>query len=778
MRYPLIGFLLLALSASAAQEPAPLVLKNLTTLRVASERSEPLEEAASYLRRSFERLYELELPVSERGVPDGPACYLGREAVLASGMIREDQLAEVAPWGYVIAVTSEGVAIAGDDDWSTLFGVGAWLETLGLVFRSRALRAAALPHPPPQELAPYTLSEQPAFYYRNGWDAINGNTGTMLADPRQGATPELFQRDLTGSDLWIDHSAGYLVPKRLYYDDHPEYYAMRKDGTRIGKDAFTDHRTPLCLSNPDATRIATDRALAWIEKNPDKRFFFITYGDTGFWCQCADCLALDPEAGHYARRLLLWVNTIARAVETPFPEAILLTFAYGGSDQAPADVSPHTNVWVVASTGAGNVGFWRHSERQATKRYRNSWAKLDGWLEKGDSPLLVCEYIGGTYQPAFLDTTADRYRSYARRGIDGIAFSYGKPANFPDLWMYLSAKLKWNPDRDPLAIANTYADGYFGAGAAGIKRYFQLMRRHYQDTFDAEEALVDGYPPGFYSEEYIEQAIGCFDAAISAVEEDEKLVAKLQGEKQLFLNDAMHHLPSYAFEPEPLARFRRLLTLQHASAIEAGKLNEFLRGLSDFRKTLVEKDPRYEAFLATWLADAPGMAPEKTRQGWRFPPRLFQGADFGPQVFDADRSHPDFPCPPKLAVGVLGAGSTSRGVANSTVMRVLFDLPDEAAGQAAVLDLEGQDGITKWGRDIQIPMVTQIAVRVNGQEIYRGDCGFVRGNWSRRVFEVPSGVLTAGENTLEIQNISRGTRGVFAACWCLISDAELRLNKE
>jgi hypothetical protein len=111
-------------------------------------------------------------------------------------------------------------------------------------------------------------------------------------------------------------------------------------------------------------------------------------------------------------------------------------------------------------------------------------------------------------------------------------------------------------------------------------------------------------------------------------------------------------------------------------------------------------------------------------------------------------------------------------------MCVRFKLPEDSADRAAVLDLEGQDGITKWAGKRLFSSLTHIAVRVNGQEIYRGECGFVRGNWSRRDFRIPAGVLKAGENRLEIENITRGCRGVFAACYCLISDAELRIAAE
>lgn len=66
----------------------------------------------------------------------------------------------------------------------------------------------------------------------------------MLGDPRHGADPELFRKK---SDLWIDHTAGYLVPRLKYYDAHPEYYSMLKTGN--GSQRIPSPITgPLCAS--------------------------------------------------------------------------------------------------------------------------------------------------------------------------------------------------------------------------------------------------------------------------------------------------------------------------------------------------------------------------------------------------------------------------------------------------------------------------------------------------------------------------------------------------
>lgn len=228
------------------------------------------------------------------------------------------------------------IALAGSDDWATLYAVGDLLERLGLRFYTIDYHTLTLPPKKPKsKIEAFHIIDRPAFIFRPLRDWRLRGSSIQRGDPHKGANPELFDPKKTNSDLWMDHTAGYLVPKELYYDEHPEYYAMLADGRRIPKNAFSHHRTPLCLSNSDVLRISTERALEWIEREREKRFFMITYGDTNLWCQCPFCRKLDPISGQYSTRLLYWVNHIARAVKKRYPDKILNTFAYGGSSAPP-----------------------------------------------------------------------------------------------------------------------------------------------------------------------------------------------------------------------------------------------------------------------------------------------------------------------------------------------------------------------------------------------------------------------------------------------------------
>ena len=141
-------------------------------------------------------------------------------------------------------------------------------------------------------------------------------------------------------------------------------------------------------------------------KEPDKRFFNITYGDTKTWCQCPSCRALDPVAGQYASRLLKWVNPIARAISANYPHAMVRTFAYLGTDDPPKGIVPESNVWVMVAGDLGGVPFWDHALKTNDPTGRQESGET-GWLaEHCPESSGVCEYQGGVYYPAPLANTA------------------------------------------------------------------------------------------------------------------------------------------------------------------------------------------------------------------------------------------------------------------------------------------------------------------------------------------------------------------------------------
>lgn len=681
---------------------------------------------------------------------DGPAIFIG-DCAVKKGIVDPGDLKKAGADGFVLVVGAKNIGIAAQDPWALFAGVGRLAQMMGV--RPAPGGKWTVVNPPVQ-LKETVMIECPDFHYRNGNDPLAMCFGMMmLADPRRGASPELFDPGKTGSDLWIDHTAGYLVPRLKFQKEHPEYYAMRENGKRI--EEFSDHRTPLCLSNPDVKRISAERMLEWIKLNPDKRYFFVSQGDTVIWCRCPDCEKLDETPGKYSARLLHWVNHVADAVGKAAPNKTILTHAYAGANEPPLKIKPSPNVCVAYANGMGNYPFFAHSLKSG--ELDTQLKILKDWAAISKTAPGVDEYIGGCYQPAFIDQTADRYRKLKEAGADAIFFSYGSPTNFPAAFRYLHGRLLWNTKENPLAVVEEFADGYYSKAAEGVKAYFRTMSAQYRKTLGSK--LKDRYPVDFYTRAYVENANR--DLAEAAGLADSPILKKeLSGERYLFLVDALTHLPNY----NDSSFVDMILKEMAIAAADSGREKTYMRELGDAVRKI--GNPEVEKMLQGRIGKVVAPMPQRDAKGIELPIGGWMNADFGPAVYGPAQSPAS---PPKFAVAVFQKAKGGRSESSSQ-MDCSFELSGEEAEKINQLLLEGQTGITKWASEShrKSKMESSMEISINDRTVYQGPFIFVMDNWSRQEIPIPAGILKAGNNMIVIRHTGK-SRGPFAMNWLLLS---------
>ncbi len=684
----------------------------------------------------------------------GDAIVLGKEAALQSGIITQQDLNAVSPGGFVIKTRGGRIAIAGADAYCIHYGVTAMLERLGV---RQYDRKRVVTQPKTKVIPALNFSERPALAYRNY------STRDQWADARQAADAEIFKK----TDLWIDHSAGYLVPKDLYHDKHPEFYAMQADGSRIGKDKFTYHRTPLCLSNQAMVKVSIERALKWVEMQPDKTFFPITYGDTGLWCHCQHCKKLDPAPGEYATRLLTWVNAVARAIGRKYPDKIIITFAYGGSDAAPPKIRPETNVWMCASTSLGSLRFFDHCIAAGHKGTRGSIAKLDGWLAIAPEQLTVCEYQGGVYNPAILDNMSSKIRYYQKRGIRGVVFSFGSPANFKPLWEHVYPRLMWDPQQDALALGREFATHYYGPAGPAICEYLELCHDRYIETLKGRRPLEGTYPQAFYSPEFCDRTLACFATAHAALNDDPRLQKQVDDEQRMFIMDWMQHPASNSMD----AKAKKTLETQlnRLAQLAGNSPKDRIEFAREIHRVGIHADSTQKGVLAAveaWIKrqDFPRPEAEKIPGGVRLPAATFMFAGYGPRPYSG-HAHA---CPTKIGVAVyIGDNPANR----SHRMEAEFELDELPRDGAVVLELEGQD----CDHDVA---AAEIRIDLNRTKVFEGPIQMVKWNWSRQSFQLPPKVLRMGKNKLEILNVGDPQSvDKWDQRWFMLSEAVVRFRQ-
>jgi len=732
---------------------APVAVDSLKAIYVGQPVSPVDHQAVSLLQEGLRRLYGLTLPIisdPSKVAQARDGIVLGASAALASGAVRPEELNATWPEGHVYKAGNGRIVIAGKMGWDTYFGVVTFLETRGVRFWVASLGEAKWPVAASRQIFAASKIVKPAFVFRGVWNQCEHG------DPHHGANPELFDPKLTGSDLWIDHTAGYLVPKLLYYDQHPEYYAQLGSGQRIAKTAFTDHGTPLCLSNPDVTKISIERALQWVGREPDQRFFNITYGDTGIWCQCPSCRAWDPVAGQYASRLLKWVNPIAQAIRAKFPYAMVRTLAYQGTDDPPKDIIPESNVWVIVAVELGGVPFWDHALKTNNPLVAKNLAKLDGWCGIAPKRVAVCEYQGGIYNPAPLETLQSRLRFYASKGLAGIAYTYGQPLNFAPVFNYVFGKLMWDPSTDACAAANEIVEAHYGAAAPAINAYLNLSARRYQETLQTATKLHNLYPVDFYSEPFVGRVLKLFGQARKAISADAGLSKELRNEEKLFLTDVLHH-PSDTLSDGCIISYCERL---RAIYCEENHSAAFSREIANMVRDLEAQDAagRFRPLIGNWLASLPEMQPKARDGSLIFTPDQLLWGDAGPTTI------PDAPgqwwagkikAPRRYALVAWPNASNSRGVPNTAFIEARFKLGSHIGDGSGVLLIEAQDAmLTGDAEDKRSALRAKMVVSVNGVEIFAGDSGFPRGDWATRKLTIPPGVLRQGANEVRIANRS------------------------
>ena len=217
------------------------------------------DELAAYLEKiSGKKLKRIE--AAGRQVP-GSVIAVGNLARQA-GLISTEELGAVGRDGYVLRVAGGRAGICGARDVGTVYGAYALLRHLGVKFY--ALHCEIVPKVRKLVIPNCKLREKPFYEFRS----LTGNL-------KLGHTPkdDMGNPGEIGERGSLVHSAAYLLPFDKFSHEHPEYFALQKDGKRLHRDPkrkrFDVH---LCLSNPDVRRISAQRMLELIEKQPEGNY--------------------------------------------------------------------------------------------------------------------------------------------------------------------------------------------------------------------------------------------------------------------------------------------------------------------------------------------------------------------------------------------------------------------------------------------------------------------------------------------------------------------------
>ena len=323
------------------------------------------------------------------------------------------------------------------------------------------------------------------------------------------------------------HNMSLFLPPAVYFDEHPEYYALR-DGKRSPK------RTQLmiCTSNSEAVDEYTKNVLRYVEENPYIDLLSLVQEDDIGMCECGECRKLDDpsldgpgrrvgmtlmngrdwsygEHQNKTRRHVRMMNYVAGRIKERHPQLKINLEFYVDMSWAPGDMvledNIHPDVTMFIRCGAHSY------DDPACPMNSGFYELLRGWSRLAAGRMYLVEYYNGKSSYRSLPypiahRVAEDWKLFAELGIGGQKNQSTVAANeMYALNNYTFGRRAWDLDEPFEKILDDFLTGRFGSKAGRIKpiyqqwmeRMDQLGREGHCFNADGDEYYVpaDHEPP-------------------------------------------------------------------------------------------------------------------------------------------------------------------------------------------------------------------------------------------------------------------------------------------
>ena len=301
--------------------------------------------------------------------------------------------------------------------------------------------------------------------------------------------PEVEKR---GLNLQVGgHAFSTWLPIASYGKEHPEYYALKPDGTRAAtanKNGFLS----ICVSNPDVIREVADNISRWCDENPEVDCVDLWHDDVpeNEFCRCPKCSqAISDEVQAkvaYTKAYIRFINQVAARVAQRHPKVLVSPLAYGQTTNCPADAEP-----LGENVLAGIALFCRPVQRtmrpletspQPTDS--NLRVQIPAW-RKLATHFYIYEYYTFHHESntcwervkfwSMVAMIREDMRFFRRLNVDGISSETWTQDDWYPLNMVAYGKLAWNPDLKAEDLIADFCRRYYGKAAEPMIAYWNLL---------------------------------------------------------------------------------------------------------------------------------------------------------------------------------------------------------------------------------------------------------------------------------------------------------------
>ncbi len=381
------------------------------------------------------------------------------------------------------------LVIVGGQARGTLYGVYEFFERY-MGVRWLTPEVTHIP-PPPASLPVIDFRFVPPLPYREVYyRAFIQNPEYAVAHKQNGnsmgAIPAEWGGNL-GFAGGFGHTFYSLVNPDEYWETHPEYFS-EVGGQR-------QRKSQLCLSNPEVMRLATESVRAILRANPpNRRIVSVTQMDWPFWCECANCRAIEELEESHAGPLIHFVNGIAEAIEAEFPDAYVDTFAYTYTRKAPKHVKPRENV--IVRLCSIECDFSKTLDDPSSPDNQSFHDDIDAWSAIAPN-LYIWDYTQNWWShqgphPNF-HVFQPNVKFFVDHGVAGLfeqSSATSPHSDYEYLKGYILGHAVWNPEVDWRALYDEFVSLYYREAGPYIRSYHELI---------TQKVLKDNYYLGIFT---------------------------------------------------------------------------------------------------------------------------------------------------------------------------------------------------------------------------------------------------------------------------------------
>ncbi len=298
----------------------------------------------------------------------------------------------------------------------------------------------------------------------------------------------------SNSDVWSTFTHTLIstyLPAEKYAAEHPDWYA--------------NNNQQLCLTNEGMLQELILQVENQLVKYPETTKVMLGHEDNNAVCQCDNCLAVAQKyGGAYSGVELELTIKVAQEVDKwaeanyPGRKISYAFFAYGPTLNAPVTYDEATDSFTKNCPDTvipDNVGVliapiaMNFSKAPEEAENMSSYVQMKGWNYLfGGKNISIWHYSLNAYSYFFnhnnFGVSEAYYKFYAENGTSYIYDQGNYDSNictFEDMRIFVQSQLMWDCNQSYEELAEEFMDQYYGAGAEGIKKYYNALRAHYHE---------------------------------------------------------------------------------------------------------------------------------------------------------------------------------------------------------------------------------------------------------------------------------------------------------